>query len=147
MIRLATIEDKEELLKLAKYHIEHVGELAGGVELDTVNQLSDYVLTAPEGACFVYEKDNEILGFMAGIIGSPTLNTQQFFVEHLFVFKPGCGAYSVPIVKAVKKFVKDAELDGMIVAAMSTAGDRVFKLYDVLGMRELERKYIWTPKK
>lgn len=149
MIRLATMEDKDECLALADEHIRHVGSLTRGEEVnqDSVNALTDYILTNDSCACFVYVKNGEIIGLLAGNIESPTLNTNRYFVECLFVFKPGRGAYSVPLIKAVKEFVVDAELDGLIMAHMTDAGNRVEKLYDKLGLNELERKYIWTPTK
>lgn len=148
MIRVATIEDKEAILALADEHIRHVGELEmGGVDIEAVNALADYILTEDNGACFVYEKDGEIVGLLAGSIESPTLNKDRLFVEHLLVFKPGKGAYSVPIIKAVKQFVIDAELDGMAIGCMADAGERIFSLYEKLGFKDLERKYIWKHKK
>ncbi len=146
MIRFATVEDKEALLVLADEHIKHVGELEmGGVDLETVNNLADFTLQDPSGECILYEKDGEILGFIAGSIHNPTLNKDRMFVEHLFVFKPGKGAYCVPLIKALKQFVTDAELDGLVMGCMSDAGERIFKLYEKLELKEIERKYIWKP--
>lgn len=149
MIRLATIEDKEKCLLLAKEHISHVGRLTKGEEVnDTiVDNLATYVLTKDDGICFVYEENNEIIGLLAGIIDSPTLNTNKYLVECLFVFEPGKGAHSIKLINAAKNFVIDAGLDGLILGHMSDAGDRIEKLYSKLGLNELERKYLWTPNK
>jgi len=146
MIRIATIKDKEEILELANYHIEHVGDLIlGEPNKDSINALADHILQDPNSACFVYEKEGKILGILAGFVDTPTLNKERFFNECLFVFRPDCGAYSVPLIKAVKRFVVDAGLDGLIMGCMADAGDRIFELYNKLGLVDLERKYVWKP--
>ena len=146
MIRLATIEDKEEILELANYHIEHVGRLLQkNPDPESVDALANHILTDDNSACLVYVKDGKIIGLIAGFIDTPTLSKERFFNECLFVFKPGKGAYSIPLIKAVKQFVIDAELDGLIMGCMSDADERLFSLYKKLELDELERKYLWKP--
>ena len=146
MIRLATIEDKEEILELADYHIKHVGRLLKSEpDAESCEALANHILTDDNSACLVYEQKGKIIGLIAGYIDSPTLSKERFFTECLFVFKPGKGAYSIPLIKATKQFVIDAGLDGIVMGCMSDAGDRLFSLYEKLGLDELERKYLWKP--
>lgn len=147
MIRLATINDKDECLALAMQHINHVSKLtmSDTVDKECVSNLTDYVLTSPDSACFIYIHDNKIVGLLAGIVKSPSLTNERFFEEVLFVFKEGFGGHSIKLINVAKTFVEESKLDGMIMGCMSDAGERIFSLYNKLGLKDLERKYIWKP--
>lgn len=148
MIRVAEIEDKEALLNIGMGHMEHVGEFTGfGSDETRINAWAEHILTDNDCVCFVYEKDNQIVGLFAGKTVRPGSSTKEFFEEILFVFKPGYTAYSPRLIKAVKKFVVQAELDGLVLGCMSDGGDRLFKLYERMDMKEIERKFVWMPSK
>ena len=148
-IELAELKDRNILVELVRGHVEHVSTFTGLPVDETVfGQTADYLYTAPNAVSFVYRaEDGEIVGVLAGHVITPSMSTMRVFEELIFYFKPEHSGHSVEMIRAVKKFVADAGLDGLLMGVMSDADERIMRLYKALKMKEIERKFLWKPVK
>ena len=107
-IRLATPKDMFELLTLVKEFSEDATELHRWNKNKTEQLLSN-LMSNPDGVIFVSEVDDEVVGFLAGVIQPSIISHMKIALELAwFVNKRARGsARAIQLVEAFEGWSKD----------------------------------------
>lgn len=111
----------------------------GGFEVDHNKIDRTYDWTLENGHIFAYERNGEVVGVFGGLVIEPIFNSDKIFQELFLCFKED----SIMCYPKLIKYVMDViDADGILLVHMADA-ERIGRLYEKLGFKELERQYIW----
>lgn len=131
-VRRATMNDVGTIVKYLKQYHEEESNLADiPFDLLSMTHSIEYYIGMPRHVCFLYERDGELLGVLAGSIEEFMFNQKRYWATDLLnVCKQG-GAW------LLKKFIAWAQLYKVdrIIMGVSTGNERSDMLYEAIGMK------------
>ena len=140
-IRLATPKDMFELLMLVKEFTNDATELHRWNK-DKTEQLLSNLMSNPEGVIFVSELDDEVVGFLAGVIQPSIISHMKIAIELAwFVNKNARGsARAIQLVSAFEGWAKDNGAEWVTMSDIPSISD-LTPLYSKLGYSLTEKAH------
>jgi ribosomal protein S18 acetylase RimI-like enzyme len=103
---------------------------------DKVRELGQEILHADNYCCYIYERENKIIGFIVGICGHYYFNHQKYASDYLLYIDPDKRG-SIAAVRLLKELEKWAKLKNCQEIRLGSSAninpEQVKKLYERLG--------------
>lgn len=142
-VRRANFGDVIPLVGLAFKFQKEGSELYSGFSHDKAGATFESLIVHEKGYVAVYEKDDEVVGFVAGAIGDLTFNDTTYALEMgLYIDKAHRGGPgAVRLIKAYEAWANEKGVDLIHIADMSAVQDNG-EMYEKLGYEKVETSYV-----
>jgi GNAT superfamily N-acetyltransferase len=124
------------------FHKEAVGEFIGGFSVDS---LIETIKTADHSNAFLMILDGSCQGMIYGTRFKHGASETMIYQEAMWYVEPAYRKHGVALLKEVKKILKSQGVSFMIMALLENSyADRLAKFYQRLGMKPMERHFMWA---
>lgn len=138
MIRFATQDDKAEIMRIGSQYAAET--ILGSL---TVEQMTGLIsLCLGSGIVLLAERDNKIVGIIAGRFVEECPAMGKFFEEILWYVQPDSRGLGIMLFKRLLKLCEENGCQGVSMWAYCNEHlEGVDRLYKRAGFKEIERKY------
>lgn len=146
MIRLIEMSDKDEAMNISMKFIEESNQYVESLfNKEYVDELFTMHINSKNSVCIADEVNGKLKGFICLTINVPFQSHESFLQEVLFIVEDDSPMSAIRLFNEAKRVASNMKMN--IYMGGIGSNPKVYKLYEKLGLKEIERTYLWTPNK